>query len=120
MYDNELNCENCVCLVERNGKTYCDELGKPTQCVDKCPEGCFDHNSNEKEYIVPVAWEMCGLLKVKASSALEAYEKIKYDIEDYALPEVSYYVDGSFEPSFDTEDMVEIYTEMYENGEINL
>ena len=119
MYDNRLNCENCICLVEHNSEAYCDELNKPMQFIDKCPEGCFDHN-NEKEYIVPVTWEMFGLIKVKASGALEAYEKVKNDIEDYKLPETSYYVDGSFEPSFETEEMVKEYTKMYEKGEINL
>ena len=72
----------------------------------------------EKDYIVPVTWQMCGFIKVKATSAEEAFTKVKEDSEDYPLPKVQNYVDASFEPSFDTDEMIEEYTKMYENGEL--
>lgn len=71
-----------------------------------------------KDYIVPVTWEMCGFIKVKAESAHEAFTKVKNDEEDYPLPQIKNYVDASFAPSFDTEEMIEEYTKMYENGEL--
>ena len=71
-----------------------------------------------KEWIVPVTWEMCGFIKVKATSAYEAFMKVKEDDEDYPLPKIKSYVDASFAPSFDTEEMIEEYTKMYENGEL--
>lgn len=74
----------------------------------------------EKEYIVPVCWEMCGLVKVKASSADEAIDKVIQDNEDYPLPEDSYYVDGSFAPSYNEADTVEHFTELYEKGELDI
>ena len=75
----------------------------------------------EKEYIVPVTWEMCGFIKVKANSPYEAFMKVKNDEENYPLPEEKTYVDASFTPSFDTEEMIEEYTKMYhEEGIIKL
>ena len=76
--------------------------------------------AGEKEYIVPVAWEMVGFLKVKASSAEEAFDKVFYDKEDYPLPDDGYYVDGSFSPSCDNHEMVEDYTRMYDRGELKV
>lgn len=72
----------------------------------------------EKDYIVPVTWQMCGLIKVKAKSAEEAFMKVKEDEEDFPLPKEKEYVDASFEPSYDTPEMIEEYTKMYENGEL--
>lgn len=74
----------------------------------------------EQEYIVPVTWEMCGFIKVKANSPYEAYMKVKNDEEYYPLPNRKEYVDASFAPSFDTEEMVEEYTKMYQEGKLNI
>ena len=36
----EKRCEDCACLISKNGKMCCDELwGKPCNEVDECPEG---------------------------------------------------------------------------------
>lgn len=36
----EKRCEDCACLISKNGKMCCDELwGKPCDEVDECPEG---------------------------------------------------------------------------------
>lgn len=77
-----------------------------------------EKDAQEKEFIVPVTWEMCGLIKVKANSPYKAFMKVKNDEEYYSLPKVQNYVDASFAPSFDTEEMIEEYTKMYENGEL--
>lgn len=74
----------------------------------------------QKEWVVPVTWEMCGFIKVKAKSAYDAFAKVKNDEEDYPLPENKTYVDASFSPSFDSEEMVEEYTKMYKEGKIKL
>lgn len=118
MYSNAFHCQNCVCLVNENG-WHCDECGKDIKIIETCPEGVFDHR-NDKEFIVPVSWEMIGLLKVTASSAEEAYDKVKMDLEDYPLPEHSHYADGSFSPACDETETIEHYTNMYEKGEIKL
>lgn len=76
--------------------------------------------AQEKEWIVPVTWEMCGFVKVKAESAYDAFIKVKKDEEDYPLPFEDHYVDASFGPSFDTEEMIEDYTKMYEEGELKI
>ena len=74
--------------------------------------------TEQKEWIVPVTWEMCGLIKVKAKSASDAFNKVKNDEEDYELPLEKNYVDGSFTTSYDTEEMIEDYTKMYKEGKI--
>ena len=76
--------------------------------------------TEQKEWIVPVTWEMCGLIKVKAKSASDAFNKVKNDEEDYELPLEKNYVDGSFTTSYDTEEMIENYTKMYKEGKIIL
>ena len=116
---NSFHCQDCACLVEVNGCYFCDEINKHIEEIEKCPEGIFDHN-NDKEFIVPVTWEVCSLIKVKANSAYEAFMKVQEDTDDFPLPEKSSYIDGSFGPSFDTEEMIETYTEMYEKGELRL
>lgn len=76
--------------------------------------------TEQKEWIVPVTWEMCGFIKVKAKDTYEAFNKVKNDEEDYPLPEEKEYVDGSFQPSFDTDEMIETYTKMYKKGELTI
>jgi hypothetical protein len=118
MYDNKEHCTDCACLVDNKGCWHCDEAEKDIEHIAVCPEGTFDHTKEEKDYIVPVTWEMCGFIKVKAKSPYEAFMKVKNDEEDYPLPKEKNYVDASFAPSFDTEEMIEEYTKMYKNGEL--
>ena len=118
MYNNKENCADCICLIECNGY-YCNEAEKNIEYIDVCPEGIFSHN-NEKYYIVPVSWEMCGLIKVKAKSAEEAFMKVKNDEEDYPLPEEGNYVDASFSPTYNDVETIEDYTKMYEKGKLRL
>lgn len=52
-------------------------------------------------YKIPVTWEVYGTVEVEASSKEEALKKFENEIEDFKLPQESYYVDGSFRPSND-------------------
>ena len=73
----------------------------------------YDEDEELKEWYVPVTWEMCGLITVKAKTASDALEKVNKDEEDYPLPKDSYYIDGSFKASTDEVGIVEMYTKMY-------
>lgn len=117
---NAIYCRDCAYLTDDEDVRYCDEANKHIELVEKCPEGMFDNSIEEKEFIVPVTWEMCGFIKVKAQTSYNAFIKVKNDVEDYPLPEKGSYIDGSFGPSFDTEEMIEEYTKMYEKGELKL
>lgn len=75
---------------------------------------------DDDEYLVPVTWEMCGFVVVRADTPEEAYDKVLNDTEDFALPCDKTYVDASFAPSFGTPEMVEEYTKMYNNGKLNI
>lgn len=77
----------------------------------------------EKEFIIPVEWSMCGFVKVKATSAEEAIKRIADDNSDISVPsdERSYYIEDSFAVSaYESTDecvsMVNVYTEDYERG----
>lgn len=118
MYNNEIHCANCICLVECDGKSHCDELNANIQMIEKCPEGNFDH-SKDQEFIVPVTWEACGFIKVKAASVEEACQMVHENPDNYSLPYQSEYVDGSFDISGDIEEVVamsEIFTNDYKTG----
>ena len=83
---------------------------------------CYEDKKeeSEQEWIVPVSWGMSGYIKVKASSAEEALDKVSADEEDYPLPTESCYIEGSFTVSFDAEEMVEYYTNMYKEGVLKI
>ena len=76
-------------------------------------------NNVEKEWIVPVTYEVCGFIKVKAKSAEEACKKVHENPDDYPLPHQTDYIDGSFDVSCNLEEasaLSEIYTKNYESG----
>ena len=75
----------------------------------------------EKEWIVPVVYESCGFIKVTANTPEEACENIRNNPDDYPLPNNAEYVDGSFDLSASLDESIsltEIYTDLYEKGEI--
>lgn len=75
----------------------------------------------EKDFFVPVTWEACGYIRVRANSAEEACTKVHENPDDYPLPKLSEYVDGSFDISGNIEEaaiMCEGYTSDYEAGKI--
>lgn len=61
-----------------------------------------------KEWKIPVSWEMCGTVTVEANTLEEAMAKAKHD-RNIQLPKESFYVDGSFDLSFNEEDTVRKY-----------
>ena len=72
-----------------------------------------------KDWIVPVTWEACGFIKVRANSATEACQYVHDNPDEYPLPYQSEYVDASFDISGNVEEaseMTEIYTKDYESG----
>jgi hypothetical protein len=73
----------------------------------------------EKDWIVPVTWEACGFIKVKAESAEQACSMVHENPDEYPLPYQSEYIDGSFDISGDVHEagaMSEIFTKDYESG----
>lgn len=60
----------------------------------------------KRVYKVPVVFEMYGTVEVEASSAEEAYDKVRDNPDDYTLPddEDCDYVDGSFRVADDDRD----------------
>ena len=72
-----------------------------------------------QEWIVPVTWEVCGFIKVQASSAEEACQKVHDNPDNFPLPKQSNYIDASFDISGDISEassLSEIYTNNYYNG----
>ena len=49
-----------------------------------------------KYYEIPCVWEVYGTLEVEANNLEEAIE-LAEDTERYGLPDISDYVDGSFQ-----------------------
>lgn len=74
----------------------------------------------EDEYLVPVTWEMSGYVIAKGKSPEEAYDNVKNNPDDYNLPIDQTYVDASFAPTFENAEMVQVYTNLYKKGELNI
>ena len=73
----------------------------------------------EKDFIVPVTWEVCGFIKVRATSAEEACKMVHENPDNYPLPLQSEYVDASYDISGNVEEaaeLSEIYTKDYHDG----
>lgn len=73
----------------------------------------------KKEWIVPVTWEACGFIKVRADSALEAAQLVRDNPDEYPLPYDSEYVEGSFDISGEADEvaaLTEIYTKEFGQG----
>ena len=49
-----------------------------------------------KTYKIPVSWECCGFVSVKAKSVEDALVKFQEQEDDFPLPTESEYIDGSF------------------------
>lgn len=76
----------------------------------------------EKVFIVPVEWTLCGVAAVKAKSAEEACRKVQEDNDDIPVVTNRFgeYLDGSFVvPGLDEGEAIdrcEYYTKEHENG----
>ena len=75
---------------------------------------------NKNEFLVPVTWEMSGFVVVEAENAEEAYNKVINNPDDYPLPCNGEYVDASFGVSCDTAELIPIFTDSFNKGEMNI
>lgn len=124
IYNNDWKCQSCEQYIDDIGEVNgpencCRKAGIAVDDVAICPLNKFDNTQEEKDFIVPVTWEACGFIKVKASSALVACQMVHDNPDDYPLPYQSEYVDASFNISGDIEEaaaMSEIFTKDYESG----
>lgn len=111
-------------LASRGGLSWCEALAVLrdskfiTMPEEEAKEKVLALLPNQ-EWIVPVTWEACGFIKVRAESAEEACRKVHEDADDYPLPYQSEYVDASFDISGSIEEATEmskIYTSNYNSG----
>lgn len=63
-----------------------------------------------KIWKIPVTWEVCGIVEVKANTLEKAMDIVQTD-DSIELPTNNSYVDGSFRLSTDDEDTVKLYQE---------
>ena len=78
-------------LASRGGLSWCEALAV---LQDSKFIAMSEEEAKEKvlalipnqEWIVPVTWEACGFIKVRAESAEEACRKVHEDTDDYPLP----------------------------------
>lgn len=66
-----------------------------------------------KTWKIPVTWEMCGIVEIKADTLEEAMSIAKYS-PSVNLPDDDAYVDGSFDLSMCEEDTIR---EIYNNNQ---
>lgn len=64
---------------------------------------------NQKVFTLPVTWELCGFVKIRANNLTEAMEKFRETSDNIALPENGEYVDGSFSLSSEDEQLIKFY-----------
>lgn len=62
-----------------------------------------------KTWKIPVTWEMCGIVSVKAKTLSEAMDTARDPEGNIPLPSNSNYVDGSWSLSSDDEDYVQLF-----------
>ena len=63
-----------------------------------------------KDYLIPVSFEMCGMLSIKANSTEEAIELAKSHIDELPIPTVKNYIDGSYQIATDDTEIIDLYT----------
>lgn len=63
----------------------------------------------QKEFFIPVTFEMCGMIAIKADSAEDAIKKAQDHIDELPVPCVNDYVDGSYKVETNPE-IVELYS----------
>lgn len=71
------------------------------------------------EWIVPVVWESCGFVKVKADTATEACQAVHDNPEHYPIPFQSEYIEDSYGLPGEVEEisaLSEIYTTEWKSG----
>lgn len=66
-------------------------------------------SKTKKEYLIPVSFEMCGMLVIRAESAKQAIKLAEENIDMLPIPSNKSYVDGSYRVETDP-DIINIYT----------
>lgn len=61
-----------------------------------------------RSWQIPVCWEMCGMVTVEADTLEEAVEIARDDDGDIPLPDDAYYVDGSWDLSYDDVEIIRL------------
>lgn len=69
-----------------------------------------------KSWVIPVTWEMCGIVTVKADSLEKAMEKVRYS-GNIPIPQEGVYVDGSFDLSMNEVEEIRSYYNHNQNDE---
>ena len=67
------------------------------------------YKKDEKEWVLPVTWEVCGFVKVKGKTLEEAIENFERDADHIPLPSDASYVDGSFQLTSTDINFIECY-----------
>ena len=63
----------------------------------------------EKEYKIPVTWEVFSTIKVQAETLEKAYDWAQEHLDEIPLGDNTDYVDGSYQISADSPEACEIY-----------
>lgn len=66
------------------------------------------------KYMIPVTFEMCGMIAIEADSAEEAIELAEEHMDELPIPEYKEYVDGSYDITKEPE-IVQMYTDEPDN-----
>lgn len=73
-------------------------------------ENAKNNNRELPEWTIPVTWEMCGKVKVRAATIEEAMEIAKDEEGVIPLPDDGDYVDSSWQLTYsDAEEVRELY-----------
>lgn len=81
----------------------------PTEVLKELEAMLLPEAIPEKEFKLPVVWQLCGMVTVKARSISDAIEKFKEDIDDIELPRSFCYVVDSFKLSTEEEGTIALY-----------
>lgn len=105
--------------ANKNGNRFAVECGDEQLCVRHSFEKALDFideeilggttTKEEKYWSLPVTWEVCGFVKVKAKTHEEAIKIFKETSDDIPLPMSASYVDGSFHLSSSDPEYIELY-----------
>lgn len=88
MNNKHEKCQDCICLVEINDTSFCDEIGKSIYEIDVCPEES-EHNKKQKNnvHIIEFKNKVLETIHYVAIND-EEYKKIKS--EYYQKPDKKY------------------------------
>ena len=67
------------------------------------------NKNTDKEFILPVTWQVFSRIKVQAESLDEAFNWARNHIDEIPLDSDTDYVDGSYEISAESPEECEIY-----------